>query len=329
MLPDQPEPLLPKPIVPGPVSPADAPLQLNTDKFQNSWGEVLRLPNLKPRGTRRDKANFSQAFEAELRSGPPLVIVPGPGGVPIRLSPKDFLRNLEILSTSNNSRNQPNEWRAIIPHYGQKWEIIFRGHNKASVRVFTESELKSYEALRAITEAAERDFSSRDVDPITGSRFSVRVIKIPNSTEQIVMARDVSAIPFVRGLIERLFESELGLAEPCLEQFEFKVPKLQLFHQHESRTVDVLVSYRYKRAAEYPDFLRLDDVVKDFFKKYSASDDYWEKVNKNLVRTLLHQYPMLDRIAVMVVAHPDKHVKTFRASTVMMDRQQLALEEAA
>jgi hypothetical protein len=143
------------------------------------------------------------------------------------------------------------------------------------------------------------------------------------------VSRDLPAIAFSRGLIERLFEDEFRVGEPSLEQFEFKVPQLRLFHQRAQRTIDVLVSYQYGRTSEYPDFLRLDDTVKKFFASYPDMDDYWETVNKRLVRALLRDYPMLERIAVTVVAHPDDHIRTCRASTVMMNRSQFALEEAA
>lgn len=277
---------------------------------------------------RKDEWDHELALPS--RATPPTSVqIPGPGGVPIQLSPRDFLKNLPALATQARNDGSPNTWQATIPYYGQIWKLTFKGDNRASLRVYNDDEGKMYEALRLITEAVERGRGLLPAEWSQETNLSLRVVKIPNSSEQVVMSRDLPAIAFTRGLIERLFEDDFHTKEPALEQFEFKVPQLRLFHQRAERTIDILVSYQYGRTTEYPDFLRLDDTVKRFFTSYPGMDDYWETVNKRLVRTLLRDYPMLERIAVTVVAHPDNHVRSCRASTVMMNRAQLALEEAA
>ena len=78
------------------------------------------------------------------------------------------------------------------------------------------------------------------------------------------------------------------------ENFSFELLDYQIEHQGQA-VIDIAVDMDYKEGIgqenpfEYPDFIPIAEFINNFLVNYPNETDFWEILNKNLIRTLLTQ----------------------------------------
>ena len=78
------------------------------------------------------------------------------------------------------------------------------------------------------------------------------------------------------------------------ENFSFELLDYQIEHQGQA-VIDIAVDMDYKEGIgqenpfEYPDFIPIAEFINNFLVTYPNETDFWEILNKNLIRTLLTQ----------------------------------------
>ncbi|MDE5072117.1 MAG: hypothetical protein O4806_09755, partial [Trichodesmium sp. St5_bin8] len=78
------------------------------------------------------------------------------------------------------------------------------------------------------------------------------------------------------------------------ENFSFELLDYEIEHQGQA-VIDIAVDMDYKEGIgqenpfEYPDFVPIAEFIDNFLVTYPNETDFWEILNKNLIRTLLTQ----------------------------------------
>ncbi|GAB1543333.1 hypothetical protein NUACC21_60070 [Scytonema sp. NUACC21] len=129
-------------------------------------------------------------------------------------------------------------------------------------------------------------------------------------------------------LQEIRFQPKLGLKVnlgEMKEDFEFQLENHRIFHHGFVHNININVHYQYVKKIEngqYPDFLKLEQDIKQFLQNYPNETDYWEIINKELAKILLVKYPQLSSITLKLHVKPDVKVTRPRSSTVTLTRYQ-------
>jgi hypothetical protein len=107
------------------------------------------------------------------------------------------------------------------------------------------------------------------------------------------------------------------------EKFRFEMPRLEMDHHGEKKTLDLSVSFRYRNSLEVlPDFRIFEREIAGFLASYPNKVDYWEIVNRKLVQRLLELHPNLEELAITIAVRANDSIGFERASTVAMRRPQ-------
>ncbi|MUG93792.1 hypothetical protein F7734_15765 [Scytonema sp. UIC 10036] len=109
------------------------------------------------------------------------------------------------------------------------------------------------------------------------------------------------------------------------EDFDFQLENYRILHHGFVHDINVNVRYQYVKGisnGQYPDFLKLEEDIKQFLVQYPNETDYWEIINKELAKMLLVKYPQLSSITIKIHVHPDAKVTKPRSSTVTLTRYQ-------
>jgi hypothetical protein len=104
-----------------------------------------------------------------------------------------------------------------------------------------------------------------------------------------------------------------------VEQFGFSISDLNLDHQGERNTLNIVIRYRYRpnlSKAEYPDFTLIAKDVESLLTNYPDKTDYWELVNKRLTQMVLQKYSALAEITSQIEVAPTASVRFPRTSIV-------------
>ncbi|RUS93298.1 hypothetical protein DSM106972_096540 [Dulcicalothrix desertica PCC 7102] len=127
------------------------------------------------------------------------------------------------------------------------------------------------------------------------------------------------------------------------ESWSFKIDDYAIEHQGKA-VVDIEVSYDYIDGIgvpdpfQYPDFLPIEKYIENFLVKYPNETDFWEILNKNLVKSLLTELiptpygidyklaDVLDSLTVKIdVESGSSGISTLRSSTVTGKPQKTAI----
>ncbi len=115
------------------------------------------------------------------------------------------------------------------------------------------------------------------------------------------------------------------LCEQHEEIFAFEVPTYKVQHQG-GATLGIKVAYRLTPDAiateDYPDSIPLQKNIENFLGNYPNQTDYWEILNKNLVQSLLEQYPQMSSLRVELDIMPTLQEPFRRSSIVKSTRPQ-------
>ncbi len=109
------------------------------------------------------------------------------------------------------------------------------------------------------------------------------------------------------------------------EDFDFQLENYRIFHHGFTHNININVQYQYVKGIEngqYPDFLKLEQDIKQFLVNYPNETDFWEIINKELAKMLLVKYPQISSITLKIHVQPDVKVTRPRSSTVTLTRYQ-------
>lgn len=91
-----------------------------------------------------------------------------------------------------------------------------------------------------------------------------------------------------------------------LESWSFITGQVIVKHQGEHK-LNLRVKYRYRdgiSSIEYPNFIPIYGRIEKFLLTYANSTDSWETVNRNLVNTILQEYPVMDSFTSKLEVKP-------------------------
>lgn len=109
------------------------------------------------------------------------------------------------------------------------------------------------------------------------------------------------------------------------EIFTFQVPNYAISHQG-GAILNIKVVYRLTPQAiaknDYPDFVPIRKEIGNYLTNYPNNTDYWEIVNKNLVKQLLDTYPQMSSLSIELGVMPTPNEPFARSSIVRSTRPQ-------
>ena len=119
--------------------------------------------------------------------------------------------------------------------------------------------------------------------------------------------------------------SKLGNINPLAkksvmtEDFGFTVKAYPYRFQRRENVIDIDVTYRYKAGItkpEYPNFIGIQNEIKDYIQNYPDKYQYWEILNKDIATMLAENYPVLENIEVDLTIYPTTEFPIKRHSLV-------------
>lgn len=109
------------------------------------------------------------------------------------------------------------------------------------------------------------------------------------------------------------------------EIFAIEIPTYRVSLQGGS-TLNIKVAYRLSPEAiesrDYPDSISLQKSINEFFKNYTNKNEYWEIVNKNLVKQLLEENSQISSLRVELNIMPTLREPFHRKSIITSTRPQ-------
>lgn len=109
------------------------------------------------------------------------------------------------------------------------------------------------------------------------------------------------------------------------EIFSFGISNYAIGHQN-GAILNIKVAYRLTPAAiaknDYPDFVPIVKEIGTYLTNYPNNTDYWEIVNKNLVKRLLSKYPQMSSLSLELGVMPTPNAPFARSSLVRSTRPQ-------
>lgn len=107
------------------------------------------------------------------------------------------------------------------------------------------------------------------------------------------------------------------------EVFQFEIDNYPIQHLG-GAILNVKVAYRMTPVAitenDYPDFVPMQKEIDQFFVGYPNESDYWEIVNKKLVKMLFNKYPEISSLRVEIDIMPTAQEALYRSSIVSSTR---------
>ena len=108
-----------------------------------------------------------------------------------------------------------------------------------------------------------------------------------------------------------------------VHEFGFHIAKFPLEHQEELHKLELDVRYHYADGLpvdQYPDFVPIEQDVRDFLTNYKPEDTFWEVVNDQLAAHLLKKYPALADITIELTVDATPRLPHDRHSRVTRSR---------
>jgi hypothetical protein len=107
------------------------------------------------------------------------------------------------------------------------------------------------------------------------------------------------------------------------EIFTFQVPNYAISHQN-GAILNIKVAYCLTLEAtsqnDYLDFVPVREEIDNYLTHYPDNNDYWEIVNKKLVKRLLDKYPQMSSLRVELGVMPTPMEPSARSSIVLSTR---------
>lgn len=129
--------------------------------------------------------------------------------------------------------------------------------------------------------------------------------------------------PDVSVAVTELDSSDQGNDAPLIEEFSFLIKDLKVDLQSGMQNLNITVRYSYVRniaESEYPDFLLIQDDIKNFLARYPNKSDYWEIINKKLTHAILKKFTTLSKITIEIQVSPTPGEPYLRSSIVTRSR---------
>ncbi len=120
-------------------------------------------------------------------------------------------------------------------------------------------------------------------------------------------------------IAQNLPAQNLSQCDRQQEIFSFQIPNYAISHQ-DGAILNIKVAYRLTPEAttknDYPDFVPIRKEVGTYLTNYPNNTDYWEIVNKNLVKRLLDKYPQMSSLSIELGVMPTPNEPFARSSIV-------------
>ncbi len=117
----------------------------------------------------------------------------------------------------------------------------------------------------------------------------------------------------------------LTSCEQNQEIFAFQVPNYAIQHQG-GAILNLKVAYRLTPDAiaqnDYPDLIPIRKDIDNFLVNYPNEKDYWEIINKKLVKFTLNKYPQISSLKIEMSVFPTPNEPFTRASIVTITKPQ-------
>lgn len=140
----------------------------------------------------------------------------------------------------------------------------------------------------------------------------------------------LSCMLFLQGLgYATIAQTSLAQTAPeCDRQqeiFAFQLPNYATLHQG-GAILNVRVVWRLTPEAiaknDYPDFIPIKKEIDSYLANYPKNNDYWEIVNKKLVKRLFDKYAQMDSLSIHLEVMPTSNAPYPRSSIVRSTRPQ-------
>lgn len=115
---------------------------------------------------------------------------------------------------------------------------------------------------------------------------------------------------------------EAATVQQALHHGSVQLSRFPITHQGRHH-LNIQVSYTVAQVALAPSGAALRQAIQTFLAGYLNEDDFWEIVNRNLVVTLLAQYPQLSRLTLDLGVVPSDRFPHWRGSIVTYEAGQL------
>ncbi|MBW4574730.1 MAG: hypothetical protein KME08_05540 [Aphanothece sp. CMT-3BRIN-NPC111] len=126
-------------------------------------------------------------------------------------------------------------------------------------------------------------------------------------------------------ILPALSQTSQQKCEQQEEIFTFQVPTYAIQHQG-GAILNIKVAYRLTPEAiaqkDYPDFVPIRKDIDKFLVNYPNETDYWEIVNRNLVKYLLDKYPQMSSLSLELGVMPTPQEPFARSSIIKSTRPQ-------
>lgn len=119
------------------------------------------------------------------------------------------------------------------------------------------------------------------------------------------------------------FSQTVSKCEEQEEVFSFQILTYPIKHQ-EGAILNLQVTYRLTPEAiavnDYPDIVAIKKDIDRFLVNYPNETDYWEIMNKNLVKFILDKYPQMASLKIELGVMPTVAEPFYRSSVVKTTR---------
>ena len=109
------------------------------------------------------------------------------------------------------------------------------------------------------------------------------------------------------------------------EIFGFEMPNYAISHQS-GAILNIKVRYRLTPEAsaknDYPNFVPMTKEIGNYLTNFPNNNDFWEVVNKKLVKILLDKYPQMSSLKVELAVMPTPNELFPRSSILRSTRPQ-------
>lgn len=111
------------------------------------------------------------------------------------------------------------------------------------------------------------------------------------------------------------------------KHWNFAIDHYRMQHHHGLQTLNITVDCTADAIDFSPKLSAINGEISQFLSRYPNEDDYWEIINRELAKTILHNHPELSSISITLEVLPTARLPYTRASIVSQSRTGERLEE--
>lgn len=112
------------------------------------------------------------------------------------------------------------------------------------------------------------------------------------------------------------------------EHLGFFVRGMKICHQGEWRNLSVTLEYESDLGSKATDVQSVKAYLRGFLESYPNTTDFWEIMNRNLIRSLTQEFPGINTLKTVLDLAPDKTLSFHRQSIVQYEKGAQALKES-